>query len=199
MKKLYLVALILFSYLKGYGQDDLCITSLYPSIENGNVFLTIHNGIKKDENERLQAFYGFNPQVMVSEFVGLNYNFNFGKGYGRLPFFASNFWSEMILTTDDDGILCALFVLALIPEGVTFHIPITSNLKIAPYINFMGSELHKGAYEGNTKSFRGSYNIGSSFLYNFNNTIIAPFVEFGGLYNYSVNGIRTGLALGWVL
>ena len=199
IKKLILASLLTTSLININAQD-LCVTSLFNSLEDGNVYLSIQGGTRFTDQYLPEPYFSINPQILVSEYVGLNYSFGFGKNYGHIPFFGAGLWGSIAADfSSGDDALCVLLLLALLPEGFTFYIPVKENVKLSPYVNFMGSERLKGEFGDFTDSFRGSYNIGTQLMYNSNNTIISPYIEFSGLFQAPVNGTRLGLSLGWIL
>lgn len=196
IKKLILTCLFI-PFLFHLKAQELCVSSLFNTFEGGNVYLSLKGGTRFTTQHLPQTYFSINSQVLVSEYVGLNYSFGIGKNYGHIPFFGAGFWGSLAadIASDDDA-LCVILLLALLPEGFTFYIPLKENLKFSPYVNFMGSERLKGEYGDYTNTFRGAYTFGTQIMYDSNGTIISPYIEFSGLYMVPVNGLRLGVSLG---
>ena len=197
-KFLFLVLPLAFSFT--IKAQDLCVTSLFNTLEGGDVYLSFQGGTRFTDEYLPQPYFSINPQILINEYVGLNYSFGFGKNYSHIPFFGAGFWGT--LTTDlssGDDLVCALLVLALLPEGFTFYIPLKENIKLSPYVNFMGSERLKGEYGEFTNTYRGAYNFGTHIMYSANSTVISPYIEFSGLFQAPVTSLRLGMSLGWIL
>lgn len=198
----YKSLIIIFSCIFSLNlKAQFCATDMISLFERspGDVYLSLHGGLRYDDDFLPKAYFGINPQIMLSPYVGLNYSFGFGKDYGHIPFFGGGAWSSLAASLDSDDAVCILVLLALMPEGFSFHIPINNQLKISPYINFMGSERLKNTYGDFTDTFRGSYNFGAQLMYNVDGTIVSPFIELGGLFSAPVKNWRTGMSIGWIL
>lgn len=133
MKKIGLLLLMLIS-LDTFSQDESSRLSLYVNTLQSPGF----------------SAYAFSPllEVGVSETVNLRYSLGFGVNQNNklylhspltLPLGTILFFSGL---GDNTNIISTLgIILIVIPEGVSFDIPVTDKLEISPFIDVNAGEF----------------------------------------------------------
>jgi hypothetical protein len=107
-----------------------------------NVNMEYAKGMWDDE---LFNQYSLNLGVRVHDYVGLTWNFDLimredGTAQWHFPGgpVVGTFVALSVLSVGDIYGAGELFLLALLPDGVTFHIPLNGSWEISPYANVLG-------------------------------------------------------------
>ncbi len=147
--------------------------------------------------------YGFHMSFPVGEHLGLNYKFMLGNNSERSFFLHSNmgsYVSVLLLTTSGNvnNIGYLAVILLIVPEGVSFHIPITRNFRLTPFINPLGVDYWHDRYSSKDYT-KGSFDIGikPTFVM-FDKVMVAPSLGYKLLYSKDhEKGIELGISIGY--
>jgi len=151
---------------------------------------------------RARLFYGdfnsFNDvsadiQYFVHDNVSLNYSIAINGNYFHVP--ASIPIVAVALYCGVTADVEFLYLL-LIPEGVSYHIPINESFGFSPYINPLGFEYMEYPEGGNAWYMTGAAGIRFNALL-YDRFYISPFTEYKVNYANSDYGLRTGVSAGY--
>ncbi|TAF64087.1 MAG: hypothetical protein EAZ55_12240 [Cytophagales bacterium] len=113
--------------------------------------------------------YGLQLEIYPAEWISLGYQFSLGQSsendifgnYGHMTMgvYGASFPFRTYINTEEDFFLYVAVLAALLPESITFHIPITSSFYISPYaapfgIEYMrldGEDYYKGSFTGGVR------------------------------------------------
>lgn len=172
--KLTLCSLFLFCLLATPAQAQLT---------SHDANLSLKYSLGKVDSAQYNNF-GFQAEFFVNKYIGLNYNFdfiyrndNFRQHHTPLGLIGGPILIGLGVTKMIDGdsttrggmAIVGLLVL-VVPDGVSFHIPVNPSWDISPYANLVGIDFIKNR-ETNEKSIKYAMSFGSKFTYTANNFI----------------------------
>ena len=146
--------------------------------------------------------YGITGEYMLGKHVGIEFSvagakdyFHFGTGAVLFPF------ALLLSGTDsDNGLLLFLIGIASLFEHTNYHIPLSKNLELVPYVSLLRLRYMYDPESGFDDEIYASWSLGTKLGYRFNNNLfINASVEGSQLY-YSgrPRGIQTGIHIGYI-
>lgn len=145
MKKLLVIWVLICGASLGSVAQYLPITATHRPL---NVNMEYAKGMWDGD---LFSQYSLNLGVRVDDHIGLTWNFDLimrQEGTTQLHFpggpAVGTFVALSVLSVGDIQGAGELFLFALLPDGVTGHIPINGSWEISPYINVLGFDYIRG-------------------------------------------------------
>ncbi len=196
MNKASLTLFVVFFFaFKGYSQRDTMIRNCLEVAATAE--------LSAYENNTNFIGYGVQMTFPIGERLGLNYKILFGHNTERDFFMHStmgSYVSVLLLTTNGNvnNIAYLTILLCMIPEGVSFHIPLNPNFRLTPFINPLGIDYWHDKYSGIDYA-KGSFDIGiKPTLVLFDKLTVAPSLGYKILYSKThEKGIEFGISIGY--
>ncbi len=171
---------------------------------NGDSFLSVKSGILNLNNYSQRNAIGINLDIMVTDNVGIHYDFLIGEKHFHGPAApigggivmgwmlenSNEFWGPFVI-----GVL-----LSVIPEGVSYNINLNPTISLSPYVSPLQFDYIRNADRPTgTDSFVGcGLGFKTNLLLLEKKIRIAPFGEYKMHYHRNKNaGWFAGIALGW--
>lgn len=169
-----------------------------------DAFLSAKTGYLSINDFDARFYGGIELDAMVNDRIGIHYSILFGKDYFHMPLAPIGGWFAGLavgMAASDSsktfgglgaGLLVGI-ITSIIPEGISYNIPINDELTIAPYISPLQFEYLKTG--GGQDSFAGG-GIGLRLHKTIDNNRfrISPYFEYKMHYHSDLhNGISAGL------
>jgi hypothetical protein len=190
MRKLITFFVILFFINDGYSQ-----------LKKENILIGLEFNQLTYENLQTKYGCGVELQYFVTDYFGFNSHLIFGENYVHLPIGIVGIAAAIMSggSCNDCGDLdgCnSLFFLAILSDGVIFHISVFGKPIISPYINPLGLDLLYEKVKGTNTYFTGSLGLKFNYLFGkkFN---FSPFTEVKWVYGQRTAGVSCGLSFGY--
>ena len=178
------VIILLFSF-QGHAQ-----------IEKGAIYFGARAGYLSIEDYAPRTYGGLELDVMVTDKIGIHYSILFGEEYFHMPLApVGGFFVAAAVSDIDEGFGFGLLlgaITAIIPEGVSYNIPLGENSGFAPYISPLQFEYvpsgEGNTYPGGAIGLRYHQYVGKKLFR------VSPMVEYKVHYNKNPHlGISAGL------
>jgi hypothetical protein len=181
----------------------LLSSNSYAQHQKGSVFLAARMGHLEINGFGPRVYGGIELEFMIADNFGIHYSILFGKEYFHMPLapvggiltgllVGSAFKSDSTRNGVGIGIIIGLLT-ALIPEGISYTIPVAKRFYIAPYVSplqfeYLKSDNGQDAFAGGALGLRVHqyFNAGSFRL--------SPYFEYKIHYSENIHpGFSTGL------
>jgi len=194
MKKLILIFLLSIIFVSSKAQ-----------LEQGAFTIGLKYGRLHFEDNPDINTYGVDMQYFLTDYISLNSNFNFGKGFFHMPILTYIF-ADVIMSDFSDVDEYDWYSLIFFTEGVSFHLNINDNFTISPYINPLGLEYIYFPQGSDAYKFESTNNMSIAFTsgIRFNAVLddyimLSPYVEYKKLWFSDVSGYAIGMTAGFCL
>ncbi len=187
-----------------------CPFTSIAQFEQGDFVLSATAAETNYNDFALKTSYGLDMQYFVDDNVSLNYSFRLGERYAHVPAAApaSAIMLFIAFTTANNGDtevenkltgwgIISGIALALVPEGVSFHLRVNDHLAVSPYINPLGLEWIREEGVGGRDTWLGG-SAGAKGNLILGDFVVAPYGEYKKLYGRKGNwGTGAGIAIGY--
>lgn len=186
MKKLLLILGIVFAFSYSNAQEDERLTISGVSILNPKF-----------------TSYSINPtiDIAISDRFNLRYSLGFGildnnKFYMHMPGLAPVGILALIYGGDDEFFRYIGVILILLPEGISYDIPLNDKWELSPFININSAETY--AY-GVNNYFRYKFSAdgGIAARYYFNKKLYSQFYTSAKIIETRGWGVSAGVGIGF--
>jgi hypothetical protein len=191
MKKLLLIFIFILILEKAFSQ-----------YQKENLMISVETNQLNYENQLTKYGFGIEFQYYVNDYFGLNSHLIFGENYVHIPLGLVAIFAALLGggNCNDCGDLngCnSIFLLAILSDGVIFHIRIFGKPVLSPYLNLLGLDMIYDKDNGSKNYITGSVGIKFNYLLS-KNINFSPFVELKRIYDQSTRGISFGISVGYL-
>lgn len=178
----------------------------YSQLSQGDSFISLKTGLLNLNNYSQRNVIGAEVDIMVSDHIGIHYNFLFGRKYFHAPAAPIGGAFAFIFLADGvenlGGAILVGALLTVIPEGVSFNTNLNPNMSLGVKLSPLEFDFIRNEnQEFGTDSFVGcSAGLKFSYLFDDKRFRISPFGDYKLFYHKNkTHGFFAGISIGYNL